>query len=262
MSNRQEFLERCYTADFETSGLDVDVAEIVEQGVSAFTHDTWVNFCSTLYDCSVEIPPEASAVSNITSEMVAGLPYFTYDAFAMGVVDPDNSILVSHNSAYDSGVFEKYVTSASTYDALSENWLCTLRMIRKLHANDADFTGFNLSYLRYKLKLNVECETDAHRAGYDSYVTGLVLNYILDELESRELIDVNEPYLDQIKEWTLQPILIELMPFGKHQGEKIGDVPSSYLEWGLDKMDKLNPDSPEFDSDLAATVLSVLESRE
>ena len=259
MSNRDDFLWDCYTADFETTGLEVDEAEIVEQGLSAFSNGKWITFCSELHGCSVEIPPEASAVSNITSELVAGLPYFTYDVFGKGAIDHNTAILISHNAAYDSGVFEKYVTSASVYDSLASRWLCTLRMIRKLHANDPSFTRFDLAYLRYKLKLEVEVTGDAHRAGYDSYITGLVLNYILGELEARELIYVDKPYLDQIKEWMLQPIVIELMPFGKHQGQPISTIPISYLEWGMNNMDKLNPDAPEFDSDLAATFLMVLD---
>lgn len=252
--NREIFLSQCYTVDFETTGLDFDTAEIVEQGVSAFTNNKWFTFCSELHDCSIEVPPEASAVNNITSDMLDGLPYFTYENFAKGAIDPDNSIIVSHNAPYDSGVFEKYVESESIYNSLTDKWLCTLRMMRKLHANDESFSGFGLCYLRYRLKLNGV--GDAHRAGFDSYITGLLLSYIIDELESMEFFNEDQSYFDQLYEWSNKPIIIERMPLAKkYLGQPIKEIPNDYLGWCLDTFSELDIESPNFNMDLFHTIM-------
>jgi DNA polymerase III epsilon subunit-like protein len=258
---KQDFLNRCECVDFETSGLDPDEAEIVEQGVSVYNpvHSYWETV-SSLHDCSVEIPPDASAVSNITSETVKGKPFFSLSNF---LLTSEDSILISHNAPYDSGVVKKYLPP-DMYEQLSSKWLCTLRMVRKLYANDASFSQFSLAYLRYRLKLPVidgSGGSGPHRAGFDSYVTGLLLEYLIDELEAREIIKPDAEYLPQIKEWLAQPILIELMPFGKHEGTPIDKVPMSYLEWAVYNMDRLNEDSPEYDVDLATSIAISMDAR-
>jgi DNA polymerase-3 subunit epsilon len=258
--DRETFLANCYTVDFETTGLDVETAEIVEQGVSAYTADQWIIFNSTLHNSKEEIPPEASGVNNITSDMVKDEPMFTYDQFASGVVAPGKSVLVSHNADYDSGVLEKYV-DPETFKLLKSNWICTLRLVRKLYVNDTSVDRHDLSYLRYRFKFNVKHDIDIHRAGYDSYLTGLLLEHIVDELSARGELDDARDYLDQIREFMDQPVLIDVMPFGKHKGENIQELPTSYLKWAKGNMDKLNTESPEFDPDLAVSMWMALEER-
>lgn len=265
MSNRDDFLYNTYCVDFESTALEHDKAEIIEQGISAYA-GKWVILHSSLHNAENGIPPEASSVNNITIDMVNHLPQFTFDQFIGGhgvkLCARDDTIFISHNAPYDSGILEKYISSAATYNKIKENWLCSLRMTRKLHANDTSFTYFNLSYLRYRLGFKVDVKTEPHRAGYDSYLNGLLVEYIITELEDRELIDVNKPYLPQIKEWLKEPIIIELMPFGKYAGMPLVDLPESYMHWGLDTMDKLKAGTDEYDPDLAISWVMAMDANE
>jgi DNA polymerase-3 subunit epsilon len=260
LMDRETFLSNCYTVDFETTGLEVETAEIVEQGVSAYAGEQWIIFNSTLHNSEEEIPPEASGVNNITSEMVKDEPLFTYDQFASGVVKPGKSILVSHNANYDSGVLEKYA-DPETFELLKSNWICTLKLIRKLYVNDTTVARHDLSYLRYRFKFDVKHDIDIHRAGYDSYLTGLLLEHIIDEMIAREELNESKDYLEQLADFMEQPVLIDLMPFGKHTGEEIKALPTDYLKWAKGNMDKLNTESPEFDPDLAVSMWLALEER-
>jgi exodeoxyribonuclease X len=257
--NRQFFLNKCMCVDFETSGLDFDEAEILEQGIT-FYDDEWKIIHKQLHNCKGEIPPESSAVSNIVSDMVANEPFFTADNFAAGCIDPEYNILVSHNAPFDSGIVEKYI-DPDTYKLLKDSWLCTLRMVKKLYANTTEVTQFDLSYLRYRFKLPVQVDTEPHRAGYDSYLTGLLLDYILDEMEARELLFTEQEYFPQIIEWMNTPIQIELMPLGKYQGMAISEIPMSYLEWAVNNMDRLDEESPQYDSDLAVSIATVMDGK-
>ena len=51
------------------------------------------------------------------------------------------------------------------------------------------------------------------------------------------------------------------MPFGKHKGEAIDNVPLSYFQWALKNMDSLKEDADNFDPDFAATIAQTLENR-
>jgi hypothetical protein len=44
------------------------------------------------------------------------------------------------------------------------------------------------------------------------------------------------------------------MPFGKHKGELMIDVPRSYWRWAMANMDSLNEEADNFDPDFAASV--------
>lgn len=257
MSFREEFLSQCRGVDFETSSLDHNTAEIIEQGISAYKDGEWNILHSKLHNCSVEIPPDSAAVHNIVSEMVANEPLFSQRLFHIDEGNP--GILLSHNARFDMGVLKKYIDH-ETYEKLCENWLCTLRMIKLLHVNDTTFTKFNLSYLRYRLKFNVKVDIAPHRAGYDAYICGHLMEYIVDELERRELLDTTKAYLPQIKEWILTPMQLELMTFGKHARKPIKGLDTQYLEWTT-TTDKLNENSPEFDEDLYESIYAELYRR-
>lgn len=258
-THRDQFLNDCACIDFETTDLEPSTAEIIEQGISVYHDGIWSIACSQLHDCEASyVPPEASAVNNITKDMIVDKPLFSLDNFGLLQINPHRNIFVSHNSRYDSGVLEKYV-DPETFAALQSNWLCSLRMVKKLHVNDPEFKGLNLAYMRYKLKLCVEVETEPHRAGYDSYINGLLLEYIVDVLERDDIINPDLPYLPQIKEWLSEPIIMERMNFGKHNGEKLSDIDFGYIKWAFEKADKCDENSSEYDKDLTLTLAIIID---
>ena len=258
MNNKEQFLSECIVLDTETTSLDFREAEVIEFGfVMKFPNEGWVRFVE-LHSPSKPITPEVSAVTNITNKMVLGKPKFE-DA-----IDDLNDILgtlvnkgsrVAHNAFYDSKVLEKYtgITDINT------EWLCTMRMAKKLYADDDTVTQFNLPYLRYRFELDVPEDLPAHRADADALVTALLLEHMLKDMEERGLVDTSLPYREQIEEWLNQPVIMTKMPFGKHKGKKLDDVPLDYWQWAFANLDSLNEDKDEFDRDFAASATKAVE---
>ena len=48
--------------------------------------------------------------------------------------------------------------------------------------------------------------------------------------------------LRQLSEASAEPMLVHSLPFGKHKGDKLSDVPTGYLNWMLNTMDGLDAD--------------------
>ena len=83
---------------------------------------------------------------------------------------------------------------------------------------------YNLQYLRYYLKLNIDAIQ--HSA------TGDVL--VLVELFQRIYAKVNGQAIDPVANMiniSSSPVRVPRMPFGKHKGLKMAEVPEDYLQW-------------------------------
>lgn len=254
MNNKFEFFENCVIIDYETSGLDFRTAEIIEWGTAEWSpNGTWET-ASSFCEASEPIDPEVSAITNITDEMVAGSGPFTshlniFDFYSDKYAD---GYYIAHNSFYDSKVLENY-------KKYPNKWICTLRMAKKLFGNDPTVTKMNLPYLRYRFKLDIPEEYQtAHRADADAYITGMLLEFFIEEMENRGILDKDLPYGDQIIEWLEAPVINTIMTFGKHKGKQMSEVPLSYWKWALENMETLNEDADEFDPDFAASVAKAL----
>jgi DNA polymerase III epsilon subunit-like protein len=256
-THREQFLNQCACIDFETTSLEPEEAEIIEQGISVYEDGNWTVATSMLHDCKApDVPAEASAVNNITKPMLKGYGPFSLDNFGLLSIKPHRNILISHNVKYDSMVLKNYV-DPETFEALSSNWLCSYRMAKKLYVNRPEYKSLSLAYLRYRRKLCefVKIPTEPHRAGYDSYINGLLLEDIIDILEEANILDKDKPYFGQLKDWLKPPIMLEYMPgFGKHAGERLDELDFGYLKWVFENTDRCDEDSPEYDIDLATTL--------
>jgi hypothetical protein len=73
-------------------------------------------------------------------------------------------------------------------------------------------------------------------------------------MEESGIIDKDQPYGPQIMIWSLAPIIYEKMPFGKHKGELMTDIPHSYWQWGMKNTDWFNEQADNYDPDFAASV--------
>jgi hypothetical protein len=132
-------------------------------------------------------------------------------------------------------------------------------MAKKLFNGVESIEGTNLPYLRFALELDVPIEMYCHRAGNDSFITAKLLEVLIDLLEEAGIIDPTLPYGPQVQEWASSPIIYERMPFGKHIGEPMKDIPKSYWDWAARSTDWFNEEADNFDPDLAASILAVLE---
>ena len=93
-------------------------------------------------------------------------------------------------------------------------------------------------YLRYYLKLNIDAT--AHSALGDV----LVLEGLFQRIYAKFKGQAIDPVADMIN-ISSSPVLVPRMPFGKHKGLKMAEVPEDYLQWLA---------GTDLDKDLAYTV--------
>ena len=256
MNQKSQFLRVCMGIDTETTSINPKEAEVIELGYVVSDGEAFLPF-NELFRPNGPIEPKISKVTNITYKMVANARQFDESVPELtALVDAydGDAILVAHNVPYDRTVLEQY-------DFHHYRWLCTLRMARKLFADDQSVEEHTLGYLRYRFEILDPADNpdiDMHRAGSDALVALHFLSYMLDVMEERGLIDPNEPYGPQVFDWIDAPMEITSMPFGKHKGKPLAEVPMSYWNWALANMDTLDEKHDDYDEDFATAVAKAL----
>jgi len=258
---KDHLLKHSCVIDTETTSLNFREAEIIELGFALYD-GAWEHH-SIYYKPSTPISPKVSAVTNIINEDVEdcesfAICYTDFDDIMEAVGTTSDVLIVAHNAFYDNSVF-KHMYSQS--HVLNYDWLCTMRLAKKLFSGDDTVEEYNLPYLRYRFELDIPRDMPHHRAGTDAYITAKLFEYLVGVMEDRGLLDQNGPYKDQIIEYVSEPIIIDRMPFGKHKGKLIKDVPMDYWTWALNNVDSLQEDKDEYDPDFAASVAKVLEEK-
>lgn len=213
---------RALVTDTETAGLQGGVCDL------AFIEiDNDLNIVrefESLIDPERPISPEASGVHHITDEMVYDKPTMSELIGMHGnPFDHDNLVLIGHNIQFDARML---------VDVLPQQYrtLCTLKLARNLYP---DLESHKLQTIRYTFKLHAG---DAHRAMGDVVTCLSFLRLIANErgLDLQGLMELGR-----------KPLTLEAkMPFGKHKGLKLKDVPMSYVRWLLDKAE-VDPDLRE-----------------
>lgn len=219
--------------DVETTGMEdhdqvVEIAAICgrffERGMPI---ESTVN---TLIDPGIPIPPVASAVHHITDQMVRGKPALDDVMERFPVAD----LYVAHNAAFDRRFLPQLKAAP---------WACTMKIA---FAEFDDAPSYGLQALRYWLETPGPAPDEgshAHRAMYDvDTLAGL-----FDDLRSRGWDK------DRMIEVSNRPRLLRTIPFGKHKGAKLTDVPGDYLAW-LRRQ-------PDLDEDLAYTLKQMAGAR-
>lgn len=269
---KNRFLGQSVVLDTESTGLDPKQAEICEIG-STFTVVGKPQIQGALFGTHEPIPFMASSKNNISRAMLESLPKLEDNIEkAIELLDLGNDdikYLIAHNYNYDRTILEhnfKRVGQPELAELILEKkWICTYRLAQHLFkTEDYPDISYMLSYLRYAFDLPVG-DVAFHRAGDDSKVAWLLLNYIcnhvLDNVIPQEEITLDFDLGDYLYNVGKSTIKITTMPFGKHKGEKIADIPMSYWNWMLEKSDILNETSDNFDPDFAATVEEELNRR-
>lgn len=255
MSHKEEFLQSCLILDTETTSDNYNIAEIIESGFVIREDNDWTIFQELHCPPTMRVPPKVESICYITNTMVQDMPSFidSKDTFQSVVSGYAQGYLVAHNHFYDMRVLGNH-----GIDTTKHNWICTWRMAKKIFMSMPEIEETNLPYLRFALGLEVPIEMRCHRAGNDSYITGKLLEVLVDLLESTGALDLDHAYGPQIMQWAAAPIIYERMPFGKHKGDLMSDVPHSYWKWAMQNMDSLKEDADNYDPDFAASVHKAL----
>jgi DNA polymerase III epsilon subunit-like protein len=270
----ENFLKQVIAIDTESTGIDPKEAEICEIGVAASPNGKICGSSSALFGTKELIPFAASSKNNISRPMLKDIPSIeqnletVVDLLALG--EPNIKYIVAHNYDYDLTILK------STFNKLGENgladeienrkWICTYRLAQHLFKPSADNKDFSyaLNFLRYAFELPCDKLT-VHRAGDDAEVCWHLLRnisyYVLDNIVLKDELTENFNLGEFLYNMTKAPIEFTVMPFGKHKGVPLKEVPKDYYNWLLKNSDMLNEQSPGYDPDFAASVEKELNRR-
>lgn len=164
----------------------------------------------------------AMAVHHITNKMVADKPLFAESEHRRNLQNllVDN-ILVAHNAPFDIQVLKNEGVG------IGES-LDTLRIARHL----LDSEQYSLQYLRYFLDLNVIASP--HDALGDILVLESLFGYLQDLVKEKFNYSTEEEVLNKLLELNAQPVLMEIINFGKYKGKTFAEVAridKPYLQW-------------------------------
>lgn len=179
---------------------DWDASERVSFGEEKF---------SSLYGLAdgEEVDLEALATHHIPPSLVRDLD--PYDNEPLVIKFSGYSAVAAHNADFE----KKWVR-------LDLPWICTYKCALRVWP---DAPRHSNQFLRYFLGIepsNLGDFDPPHRALPDAEVTARILGKLLEDHS-----------LEQLLEWSSEPRYIKRMPFGKHRGELLSEVPFSYLSW-------------------------------
>lgn len=214
---------RFAVVDVETTGLNPEVDKVVQIAAYEVYHGEIALLYESLVHPLRPIPPETSAVHHITNRMVAFAPPWeaVWPQVAAALAPMD--VLVAHNAGFDRGFLPE----------TSKPWLCTKRLAQHLWPEAPNHKNQTLRYW-----LDLELSADAHDATGDTLVTSYVL---LREIKDH-LAQGGEDSAEALIQLADSPVAIRKMPFGKHFGERLSDVPQDYLRWALKNITDMDND--------------------
>ena len=202
--------DRMIVLDFETTGLQpgyrpVEIAWLEFDSLYKVSQSV-----TSLIDPQIPIEPGAQKVHGISSEMLVGKP--TLEEFLHGEhadkFANEHVLVVAHNAAFDLPMFEPFCKKATS--------LCTMRLAQALYPTAENH---RLSTLASMFAVEVE---PTHRA---MAAVGACFE-LLRTISKKEHKSIDE--LLVIASYTSPE---SLMPFGKHKGKMIKDLPSDYVAW-------------------------------
>ncbi|MFI0435658.1 MAG: putative quorum-sensing-regulated virulence factor [Parachlamydiaceae bacterium] len=197
--------------DTETTGIKADKDRIIE--IAAFDPVRDLHF-ERFVNPGLPIPPEATAIHHITDDMVASAPSFAqigaeFIAFCDGDV-----VLIAHNN--DNFDLHFLRNEFERHSILMPSWkfLDSLKWARRYRP---DLPRHTLQFLReiYGISAN-----NAHRALDDVIVLHQIFQSLIDDLS-----------IDEVYTLLNKPRTVHIMPFGKHQGQHLSQLPRSYIQW-------------------------------
>lgn len=197
--------------DTETTGVKPGKDRIIE--IAAYDPIQDRQFC-TFVNPECLIPAESTAICHITDEMVKDAPLIrealsSFMDFCSGEV-----VLIAHNNdAFDKQFLEFEMNRAQLKMPLWP-FIDSLKWSRKYRS---DLPRHSLQFLRevYNIQAN-----QAHRALDDVIV--------LYQIFSRMVGDLS---MEQIENLLSQSSAVTRMPFGKHAGKPLSEIPKDYVEW-------------------------------
>ncbi len=215
---------RFVVLDTETTGLDPACDKVVDISLVEVSRNGIRPLFDTLVNPQRDIPPTASAVHHITQKHIEGKPTFE-EIWPTILHHLEGTVIVAHNAQFDRSMIPE----------VSQPWICSLRLARHLWP---EAPGHSNQVLRYWLGLDIDAQA-AHSAAGDTLVTA---NVLYQELIYFRRHVAKTDQVEDLIEYASSAIPIEMMPFGKHKGSRLIDLPLDYLSWALHNLNDLDSD--------------------
>lgn len=221
--------------DCETTGLDARQDRIIEVAVMCFDEHQVYAQMESLVNPECEIPETSIAIHHITPEMVKDKP--TIAEILPSVLQLiGKHIIVGHGVGFDIDILAIAAERHGIPCTIRHNvYIDTLRMARLYGESPIN----SLEHLRKHFNIPLE---GAHRAMSDVIVNREVFKWLAKAYKTTE----------QLFDVLSRPILMPIMPLGKHKGRPLKEVPLQYLQWMANK---------DFDQDLLFSIRSELKRR-
>jgi DNA polymerase-3 subunit epsilon len=208
--------------DTETTGLHPRADAIVELAWTIMRGDgTVLSSNTTLINPGRHIPADASRVHGIFGRDVAQAPTFEQAVEKYTDLYVPTLPAVCHNASFDSVLLRRSPRLADG----NPKFLCTLRLAQNLVPG---CSSYSLDSLRSSLRLGAHVDVPvAHRAANDVATASLLLKHLID-------CYLGAGYPDEI-DGLFEAATIQRMPFGKHKGKLLSEVPVDYIDWLLNR---------------------------
>lgn len=183
-----------------------------------------------------KIPPAASAIHQITNEMVQETSPFSRSRShdLLKELDDGTNVFVSHNAPFDLAMLEKegIAWQGSVIDTLK----CAKALMD-------DLEGYSLQFLRYELRLyreekaffeNHGASAAPHDPLSDALHVKMLYRYLLDLADHEKLLEISQSH-----------VLLNRLPFGKYAKKRIEEIAlkdPGYLKWMLDGVVDMDED--------------------
>jgi DNA polymerase III subunit epsilon len=197
--------------DTETTGVRPDRDRIIE--IAAYDPTREKTF-EMLIKPGIPIPPDASAIHGITDSMVENSLTFKEVGVQFAEFCGEDAILIAHNNdTFDMLLLRN---EGARHGVIWPTWsfVDSLKWARRYRP---DLPRHTLQFLRemYGIAAN-----NAHRALDDVIVLYKVFMEMTDDIE-----------IDEVFSLLNRPRDLQHMPFGKHQGVPLKNLPKDYLRW-------------------------------
>lgn len=251
-------METVIILDTETTGMDIETAEIVEIFALKLKGEFPVLRRAEIFYSLVKpagpMPPECSAVHGLVGEDLNDAPDAESIAADLTAFMDGCDVVCGHNAlSFDVPLLQRIFGAGAAPAPV----LDTLRLAHhawpELPAIGGAPASYSLQALRYRFGLGpVEdgwtvseatllhsVRIGPHAAAFDAFVCRLLLGECIKDLCNK---GIRAQSFLELAAGSLKPYQVHIMPFGKHRGERLENVPRSYIRWALNNTDALDDD--------------------